>query len=308
MFIFFLILKMNLINTYCKYLQNNKWFSKCTIDNYSRALLRLDKFLKNLTLWSRGVEECEQIKFSDISLYLMEQRDLWLQVRTCNLQISAIRSFLRFCWKFWFNVLDYKTIETWKELKKKIWFLTDEEQRSMIEYAKKDKSKDELTKTRDLAILMMFLYTWIRVHELCKIKVEEMSDELQIEWKWGTLRPTYLFNEHLRLCNLYLALRKWHKIESEYLFCSHANNSKWKKLSRNSIESIIRNIWINAGVKQKVRPHKLRHTFATNLLKKWNNIYLIKELLWHQSITTTEKYLWATNEELRNAIFSLEKY
>lgn len=297
-----------MIDKFYKYLKDIKNYSISTCENYYRTIIRFDNFLRTLTLWQRWAEECEQISFSDISLFLMEQRDKGLTVRTCNNQISWIRHYLKFCWIFWYRVLEWKSIETGKEYKKKIWFLDEEEQKAMIDYAKKDKSKDELTKTRDIAILMMFLYTWIRVHELCKIKVDEMKEELQIEGKGWTLRPTYLFNEHLRLCNLYLALRHWKNIESDYLFCSHSNNSKWKKLSRCSVENIIRTIWEKAWVKKRVFPHLLRHTFATNLLKNGNNLYLIKELLWHQSIITTEKYLWATNYELRNALNTLPRY
>ena len=50
-------------------------------------------------------------------------------------------------------------------------------------------------------------------------------------------------------------------------------------------------------MQQKI--HKLRHTFATCLLRRWGNIYYIKELLWHQYITTTQTYLSATNNDLK---------
>lgn len=293
---------MNLINTFHNWILTDRWYSKNTADNYTRTIINLDNFIRELTVWSRGVEDCELIKYSDISLFLMEERDNGLIIRTLNNHIFAIRLFLKMCMMFDYNVFDYRKLEPWKEYKKKIWFLTEEEEKLIINYAKKDKTKDEVFKTRDLAILLTFINTWIRVQELCNIKVKDIAEEIQIEWKWGTLRPTYLFNEHLRLINLYLLLRSWKHIDSEYLFCSHANNSKWHKLSRASVEKIIRDMWVNAWIKQDVFPHKLRHTFATRLLKNWTNLYYIQQLLWHKNISTTENYLWATNIELKNEL------
>jgi integrase len=86
------------------------------------------------------------------------------------------------CMMFDYNVFDYRKLEPWKEYKKKIWFLTEEEEKLIINYAKKDKTKDEVFKTRDLAILLTFINTWIRVQELCNIKVKDIAEEIQIEW------------------------------------------------------------------------------------------------------------------------------
>ena len=94
-------------------------------------------------------------------------------------------------------------------------------------------------------------------------------------------------------------MREWRHINSEYLFCSHANNTRWKQLSRNSVETMVKEAWVKAWISTPIWPHKLRHTFATSLLRRWGNIYYIKELLGHQHITTTQTYLSATNNDLK---------
>ena len=68
------------------------------------------------------------------------------------------------------------------------------------------------------------------------------------------------------------------KIKSEYLFYSHSNNTKWKKLSRVAVEEIVKTAGIKAWITNPVWPHKLRHTFATSLLRRWGNIYYIKKI------------------------------
>lgn len=71
-----------------------------------------------------------------------------------------------------------------------------------------------------------------------------------------------------------------------------------KKLSRNSVEKIISKGAEDAGITTKVFPHKLRHTFATNLLRSNAPLIHIQKLLGHSSVQTTEMYLTVLNSEL----------
>lgn len=167
-----------------------------------------------------------------------------------------------------------------------------------MDYLKADKTTDELTKVRNQCMCSLFLHTWLRVSELNALKTADLEEELQILGKWWELRVVYIFNEHIRILNLYLFLRKRKHIDSDYLFISHSNNSKWRRLSRSSIANIISDIAKKAGIEKNVHPHLLRHTFATNILRKWWNVYYIQRLLGHKNITTTQLYLDATNVDL----------
>ncbi len=70
-----------------------------------------------------------------------------------------------------------------KESKRKIDALSEDEVQRLLVFMRGDKNKDELTRTRDLAMVSILLYTWLRVSELCNIKVEDVKEELQIIWK-----------------------------------------------------------------------------------------------------------------------------
>ena len=288
------------------WLKNVKGYSNNTVDNYWRSLERFDKYLLELSFWKHGVDECEQIKLFEISMFVSSLRDEGLEVRTCNNILSALRKYLRFCLIMWYKVIDYKMIEMWKEYKKKIWFLTEEEQRRLIQAARDDNTP-ELVRFRNLAIIYLLMYTWMRVSELADLKVEDIAEEMQICWKGWSLRPTYLMSEHLRIIRLYRFMREWKHIYSDYVFCSHSRNYPAWKMSRNSIENILRKLGEKAGIPH-LFPHLLRHTFAKNLLDQWTNLYFIQQLLGHKSISTTTTYLGATNTELENEVMKLKVY
>ncbi|HCK32981.1 MAG TPA: hypothetical protein DHW10_05495 [Rhodospirillaceae bacterium] len=56
----------------------------------------------------------------------------------------------------------------------------------------------------------------------------------------------------------------------------------------------------------KIKPHALRRFCGTNLLKNGHDIALVKDVLGHADIKTTQVYIDTTDEEMRNAIDELD--
>jgi len=78
-------------------------------------------------------------------------------------------------------------------------------------------------------------------------------------------------------------------------------NRYGKRLSRRSIEMLVRRYAAQAGLRGGVHPHTLRHTFATHTLEGGADLRMIQELLGHSSPTTTQIYTHITQQEARGA-------
>ncbi len=159
---------------------------------------------------------------------------------------------------------------------------------------------------RDKAILELLFSSGLRVSELCSLTsdINLNSDELSIRGKGGKVRVVFLSNEAKEAVKNYLKARK---DMSDGLFVQVGNeiikNNKGKDidpLTRRSVERIVKQHAIKAGISKKVTPHTIRHMFATDLLSNGADIRSVQTLLGHSSIITTQIYTHVTDKHLRD--------
>ena len=81
-------------------------------------------------------------------------------------------------------------------------------------------------------------------------------------------------------------------------------NMRGERLTRQGCWKIIKGRAREAGLEDVVTPHGLRHTFATHLLEGGANLLVVKELLGHSSIATTQIYTEVTREHLKKVYAS----
>lgn len=92
-------------------------------------------------------------------------------------------------------------------------------------------------------------------------------------------------------------LKNYSKINnSKFLFPSNRGG----KLTTATIQAIIKNSAKKAGIKKRVYPHLLRHSFATHLLEQGTDLRIIQKLLGHSDIKTTQIYTQISQASIKN--------
>lgn len=177
--------------------------------------------------------------------------------------------------------------------------LIDEVELSAHESSKRSVMiKDQYTRLRDLAILYMFLGTGIRLSELVGLNMSDIDLEhntILITRKGGKIAQLSFGYEVAGVVRDYVELSRPKLIPvegSEYeldrtaLFLSMHH----RRLGTRQVENIIKKAAKAAlGVNTEITCHKLRSSFATQLLKNSSNIALVAEALGHEDINTTRR-------------------
>jgi integrase/recombinase XerD len=140
--------------------------------------------------------------------------------------------------------------------------------------------------------------TGIRVGELCKIQVEDVSPDgatLRIHGKGSRDRVAYVTDSELQKELGRLAQQRRTNGGVSALFI----NRYGSPIKPQSIRSKLRRSASEAGLTRRVTPHMLRHTAATLLIETGVDIRFVQRLLGHSSIATTEIYTHVSDEALR---------
>ncbi len=188
--------------------------------------------------------------------------------------------------KLYYKFRDLTPLESLKppvRSKKLPVYLSDSETARLFQTASRSK--------RDLAIVMVLAYTGIRVSELCSL---EMSD---LDLAERTMRVRSGKGDKDRIVILsqasadklgdYLAEKSANLDYSDAVFHSSRGNGRF---DTSTIERLVRKLAVEAGIRKKVTPHVLRHTFATSVLRNGGDIRFIQQILGHSSVATTQIY------------------
>ena len=142
------------------------------------------------------------------------------------------------------------------------------------------------SKRRDKVILTLLYSTGLRISELVKLLKRDIDfDERTIRVRGkGDKDRIVLFDENTK--GLLLDYLDADKNNTEYIFVNKNGNS----LTPRYVQMMIKKYADEAGIKKKVTPHVLRHSFATHLLKNGVDIRVIQQLLGHSSLSTTQIY------------------
>ncbi|MEM4638360.1 MAG: tyrosine-type recombinase/integrase [Thermofilum sp.] len=147
---------------------------------------------------------------------------------------------------------------------------------------------------RDRLILLLLYTTGLRVSELVSLKRDDIDLErraIRVRGKGGKERIVFFPESLASILGNYLSSLG---DGSEYVFPSSSGHIHYT-----TVERIVRRAAEAAGIKKKVSPHVLRHSFATHSLAMGLDIREIQELLGHSSLSTTQVYAHISKERLK---------
>lgn len=162
---------------------------------------------------------------------------------------------------------------------------------------------NELYKSRDYAIIMLFLNCGLRLSELSSINLDKVNgdDNLTVIGKGNKERTIFLNEACVLAINEYLKFRPIVPGEKA-LFLS----KRRQRMSNRAIQHMIDKYIEKAGFDPFIYSvHKLRHTAATLMYKYGNvDIRALQEILGHESVATTQIYTHLDDDRLRKAVKS----
>ena len=282
-----------LADAYLHYLAVEKGLSRNTLEAYSRDIKAFIEFLKGRSLQDlRGVDRRTALQF----VKALESKGLSL--RSINRSLVAVRGFFRFL------VRDgYLEEDPWEEMglpslpRRLPEVLTEGEVERLLE------QPDLSTPLgmRDGALLELLYGTGMRVSEASDLRLEALQLDLgfvTVKGKGGKERVVPLGEVAKERVVLYLkegrpSLAKGSA--SPYLFL----NPRGGKLSRQGVWKVVKRYALAAGIKTRITPHTLRHSFATHLLRRGADLRFVQAMLGHADISTTQIYTHVDREYLR---------
>lgn len=313
-----------ILTDYLDYLKSIRGLSEKTIREYNYDLINFisfqilrkiyfndeDKFIDDISNDSLNTNSIfdkdfiNDINIQDIYSYIsFLDNKLGDNASTRSRKISALRSFYKYLHQE-IEIIDNNITEKLRNPKiqkrQPIYLTLSETERLLKEVSKEE---NEFLRNRDLAMIFTFLTTGMRLSELVSIDLKDINgDHFSILGKGNKERTIYLTNNCLDLIENYIMIRKNYLKDKKVdaLFIS----TRKKRISNRAVQSTIDKYLKKAGFDTSIySTHKLRHTAATLMYKYGDvDIRALKDVLGHESVSTTQIYTHLDDEDLKKAV------
>lgn len=276
----------------------NLQYNENTKNNYKYALKNFNKFL--------ALHQIKEIQYNKnvietiIKSYKKYLINSNYSNKTINLYLIVVQNFFKYL-GIQTNIKKVENTTNNKEYK----YLTIQEIKKLIQTIPETTNKKEL-QTRNKAIILLLFGSGLRINELINIKTNDYFKKdnnyyVSIKPK-GKLKNEIIAiaPETSQAINIYLANKK--DKNNKYLFSNQTNN----KLTRQGINKILKQIALktdanyNLNITPRISSHIFRHSLARYLLiDKSKPINQVKDILRHNNINTTIKYLTTSQNEIK---------
>jgi len=280
-----------LADQFINHLRVERGLADNTIQSYSRDLIRFLGYLDK-----KGVSPVKATR-KDITGYI-ESLEGSLSLRSIARGVSALKMFFRFLINNG-KMTDSPTrlLESMKLPQRLPDILSGEEVDLLL--AQPDPSNN--LGLRDKAMLELLYATGLRVSELTGLRLVNINLEpgyVRTIGKGAKERMVPMGDKAREALKSYIYDARpglLHGRNSQSLFV----NSRGKQISRQGFWKIIGKYGVIAGIKKRITPHSLRHSFASHLLEGGADLRSVQVMLGHADISTTQIYTHVSRERLK---------
>lgn len=285
------------VDAFGVFIELEKGHSRHTVEAYQRDICQCAHFLAT----KRGHKSWPAVRGDDISAWLQSLDASEYSAASLARKLSAVKHLARF-------LLAEKTIsDDFTELlsaPKLARHLPDTLSPEEVDALLDAPSRHSAQGLRDRAFLELMYSSGLRVTELCNLTLQDIDLEegfLRVEsGKRGKDRLVPVGRRAIEAVQLYLHNGRPSLVRAKTgsaLFLSNRGSA----LSRKTVWHWIRKYAERADISKPVKPHLLRHSFATHLLANGADLRAIQEMLGHADIGTTEIYTRVDRKHLVDA-------
>ena len=302
------------IKSFLIYMSTVKGKSQNTINEYYLDLRTFFRYINRSRGLAPSDAEFEEIKIDNVDIPLIKtitlddgygfmlflQQERHNEAVSRSRKVSSLSSFFKYLTnkKMLLETNPLEGLESPKVGKRIPKYLSLEQCYALLS------AVDGQFKERDYCILVLFLNCGMRLSELCSINYTSIADgQLRIIGKGNKERKIFLNQACLDAIEAYMKVRPVDGVTDKYaLFISRQRN----RLSPKTVQLIVNKYLDKIGLGgQGYSVHKLRHTAATLMYQYGGvDIRILKEILGHENLGTTEIYTHLSDKQLRNAVKS----
>jgi integrase/recombinase XerC len=291
------------IDKFSEYLINEKNYSRHTLMNYVKDLDDLYRFLAdkpdNVKIDVKKIDTDDLKSF--IASYVQNQERKYSR-RTVSRKISTLKSFYKFLNRK--KYLDSNAAKKliFPKLRRNLPAVLDE--RTINTLLESKEFSGQVLGLRDRAIFELFYSCGLRLSELINVKTEQIDFKrnlVKVKGKGSKERIVPVGVHAIQGIRAYLLKRdgyyKDRKISPADEFVFLAKNGR--KMYPALVNRIVYKYLTRVTESRKKSPHVIRHTFATHLMNRGADIRAVKDLLGHESLSTTQIYTHVSVERLK---------
>ncbi|MCR4616189.1 MAG: tyrosine recombinase XerC [Clostridiales bacterium] len=292
------VIKAKSSQTVCEYASDLRLFFRYTAK--SKGLVPQDTPLEKIDVSKLDIDFMKSVTLNDAFSFIIYCKDKRGNNATTRARkVVSIRRFFDYL----YNKQHLIDTNPMSELE------SPDKKKTLPKYLTLEQSLDLLgcidgkNKERDYCIITLFLNCGMRLSELVSLNVSDIKDDntVKITGKGNKERTVYLNDACMSAIEKYLKVRPVYGVkDKKALFISR----NMRRINPRSVENIVYHFLNKAGL-DGYSVHKLRHTAATLMYQHGNvDILLIKSILGHENLSTTEIYTHVVNEQLREAVNS----